>query len=166
MLRWRVEIFNFETVGGSLQFVYNKGAQNHVADTLSRGSVDSPEPTQAEEELWVASSRALFQKMEDSEKKTCAMVKRSPRLENEFHFPDTKSVPAIIRKWQAEDPCSQAGLSYVNEGKFPEDEQMYKWIRTVGDQLELDEDGILTRCSSNIKHGEIIYGPRQIFVPE
>ncbi len=94
------------------------------------------------------------------------MVKRSPHLEDEFHFPDTKSVAAIIRKWQAEDLCSQAGLSYFNEGKFPEDEQMYKWIRSVGDQLQLDENGLLMRHFSNIRHGETIYGPRLIYVPE
>ncbi|MCP3683643.1 MAG: hypothetical protein GY861_13240, partial [bacterium] len=97
MLHWRVEIADFETLGGSLQFVYNKGAQNHVADALSRGPIDPPELTQAEEELWVA-SRALFQKIEDSEKKTYVMVRKLSTSENEIHFPDTKSVAATIRK--------------------------------------------------------------------
>ncbi|MCP3684022.1 MAG: hypothetical protein GY861_15175 [bacterium] len=54
----------------------------------------------------------------------------------------------------------------MKEGKYPTEDQLYKWIQTVGDQLELDNNGILTRRTSAAKGGEIIYGPRQIFVPE
>ncbi|MCP3681761.1 MAG: hypothetical protein GY861_03635, partial [bacterium] len=86
MLRWRVEIADFETLGGSSHFVYNKGAQNHVADALSRGAEDPPELSQAEEELWVA-SRALLSGSFDSEIPICAVVKKTNRPEKEFHFP-------------------------------------------------------------------------------
>ncbi|MCP3685024.1 MAG: hypothetical protein GY861_20370 [bacterium] len=60
----------------------------------------------------------------------------------------------------------KAGFEYVKEGKYPTEEQLYKWIQTVGDQLELDENGILVRRVAVIKNGEMTYGPRQIFVPE
>ncbi|MCP3685025.1 MAG: hypothetical protein GY861_20375 [bacterium] len=76
MLCWRVEIADFETLGGSLHFACNKGAQNHVADALSRGAVDPPELTQAEEELWVA-SRALLSESFDSETPICAVAKKT-----------------------------------------------------------------------------------------
>ncbi|WP_297330960.1 ribonuclease H family protein, partial [Pseudoalteromonas sp.] len=95
MLHWRVEIADFETLGGSLRFVYNKGAQNHVADALSRGAIDPLELTEAEEELWVA-SRALLSDPLDSEIPTCAKVKTTATLEKEFHFLDTESIAKAL----------------------------------------------------------------------
>ncbi|MCP3686293.1 MAG: hypothetical protein GY861_26925 [bacterium] len=133
MLHWRVEIADFETLGGSLHFVYNKGAQNHVTDALSRGAVDPPELTQAEEELWVA-SRALLLESFDSETPTCAVVKKTNSLEKEFHFLDTEAIFKTIKDWQSKDRYSKAGFEYVKEGKYPTEEQLYKWIQTVGDQ--------------------------------
>ncbi len=56
MLHWRVEIADFETLGGSLKFEYNKGALHQVPDCLSRApSLAMLEFSEAEEQLWVAS---------------------------------------------------------------------------------------------------------------
>ncbi|MCP3684021.1 MAG: hypothetical protein GY861_15170, partial [bacterium] len=94
---WRVEIADFETLGGSLHFIYNKGAQNHVADALSRGPVDPSVLTQAKEELWVASRALLSDSTELLSKiPTCAMAKKVEKSENEFHFPDLESIAKTI----------------------------------------------------------------------
>ncbi|MCP3685855.1 MAG: hypothetical protein GY861_24670 [bacterium] len=53
----------------------------------------------------------------------------------------------------------------MKEGKYPREEQLYKWIQTVGDQLELDENAILTQRVAT-EGGETTYSPRQILVPE
>ncbi len=82
--------------------VYNKGAQNHVADALSRGAIDPPELTQAEEELWVA-SRALLLESFDYEIPICAVAKRTNSLEKEFHFPDTEAIFKTIKDWLSKD---------------------------------------------------------------
>ncbi len=95
MLRWRVELADFETLGGSLTFEYNKGALHYVPDCLSRApnpeepelseaekelyvaskcqtsSLEEPTLTEAEEELWLA-SRCLTQNLDESEEVQCA----------------------------------------------------------------------------------------------
>ncbi len=40
MFRWRLEIADFEVLGGQLKFEYKKGLEHKVADCLSRNPVD------------------------------------------------------------------------------------------------------------------------------
>ncbi len=42
MFHWRLEIVDFEVLGGKLKFQYLKGAEHKVADALSRSPVDLP----------------------------------------------------------------------------------------------------------------------------
>ncbi len=142
MLRWRVEIANFETLGGSLTFEYNKGALHHVPDCLSRApNPEEPELTEAEEELWVTSKcqtsslevLALTEAEEELRLASKCLVQNSDesgevkwdaeagsRPPDSFHMPDTESIVTQILKWQNEDDYAQAGIKYCPDGEHPE----------------------------------------------
>ncbi len=56
MFRWRLEIADFEVLGGQLKFEYKKGSEHKVADSLSRNPVDPPDSAKELEDKWVVSS--------------------------------------------------------------------------------------------------------------
>ncbi len=115
MLRWRVGIADFETLGGSLKFEYNKGALHHVPDVSRAPVSEVPELTEAEEELWIA-SKVLVQNSNSGEVKVSS--KAVTRQEEPFHLPDVESIVAQILKWQAEDDYAQAGIKYCCNDVF------------------------------------------------
>ncbi len=59
MFRWRLEIADFEALGGKLKFEYKKGAEHKVADALSWNPVDPPELHTTHEDRWVAAQATL-----------------------------------------------------------------------------------------------------------
>ncbi len=142
MLRWRVEIADLETLGGSLQFMYNKGALHHVPDCLSRAPCPGvPELLEAEEELWIASKSLVQQVAQSVIVNVDAKARTRPDVS--FHMPDTESIVAQILKWQNDDDYAQAGIKYCKDGEHPDKPYLQKWIKTVGEELELNEYGIL-----------------------
>ncbi len=105
-----MEIVDFDTLGGSLKFEYNKGTLHHVPDCLSRAPIsEMPELTEAEEELWIT-SKALVQNSSSGEVKVDS--KAVTQQKESFHLPDVESIIAQVLKWQAKDDYTQVGIKY------------------------------------------------------
>ncbi|MCP3686354.1 MAG: hypothetical protein GY861_27235 [bacterium] len=64
---------------------------------------------------------------------------------SESHHPEVGPVIAQVLKWQEGDDYAQAGIRYCRDKEFPDKHYLQTWIKTIGEQLELDENGILFR---------------------
>ncbi len=89
------------------------------------------------------------------------------RLE-EFQIPDVDAIADMVLKWQKEDEYVMAAKEYLLKGQAPKDPSHQSWLGTVGQQLELDDYGILyRRCPDQQKL--VIYVPdiaREVVVRE
>ncbi len=54
LFRWRLEVADFEVLGGKIRFEYKKGSEHKVPDSLSHFPVGSPDEFWSEEEKWIA----------------------------------------------------------------------------------------------------------------
>ncbi len=62
----------------------------------------------------------------------------------------------MVLKWQADDEYVRVAKRYLLEGICPKEPDYQSWLGTVGQQLELDEYGILYRRCPDMKK-QVIY---------
>ncbi len=85
-----------------------------------------------------------------------------------FQMPDFQAIAKTVKEWQATDRHVQAAKNFLLHGKAPKDIDLQIWLATLGQQLEIDDDGLLFRNCPDLK-SRVLYVPecaREVIVRE
>ncbi len=133
------------------------------------------ELTNLEQENWIAAQVLVDKEMQEKEigikgsfvepQGNCRSTQDVATI---FQMPDFQSIAKTVTEWQEKDRHAQAAKNFLLHGKALKDIDLQIWLATLGQQLEIDEDGLLFQNCPDLKR-KVLYEPecaREVIVQE